>query len=108
LGVDLYEDYRILKIAGFREAKRRVLQALREGRFQHEVRGRIDEKNLLLTGMVTAEFVASVIVRCRGQDHSMSAHHADAAVTVHVLRRDGWYIKFYFVDPDTFFISVHK
>lgn len=25
-----------------------------------------------------------------------------------IIQRDGWYIKFYFVDPDTVFISVHQ
>jgi hypothetical protein len=27
---------------------------------------------------------------------------------VHVLKRDGWYVKFFFVDPQTIFISVHR
>jgi hypothetical protein len=27
---------------------------------------------------------------------------------VHVLKRDGWYIKFFFIEPDTWFISVHQ
>jgi len=26
----------------------------------------------------------------------------------HVLTPGGWYLKFYFVDPDTVFISVHR
>jgi hypothetical protein len=25
-----------------------------------------------------------------------------------VIKREGWYVKFYFIDPDTFFISVHQ
>jgi len=26
----------------------------------------------------------------------------------HVLRRHGWYIKFYFIEPETWFLSVHQ
>ena len=93
---------------GFREAKRRVLKALAEGTYQHEARSAIDVKNRLLTGAVTAAEVIAVIGRCNGTHHATSPHHADASVPVHVLRRDGWYIKFYFLDEDTVFISVHR
>ena len=92
----------------FREAKRRVLQALAEGTYLHEARNSIDVKNRFATGDVTAEFVAKVIGRCNGRDHSMSPHHRALHVTVHLIRREGWYIKFYFVAPDTWFISVHQ
>ena len=93
---------------GFREAKQRVLKALAAGTYQHEARNSIDVKNLLLTGAVTAAEVIAVIGRCNGTHHTASPHHADAAVRVHVLRRDGWYMKFYFLDEDTVFISVHR
>jgi hypothetical protein len=94
---------------GFKEAKRKVLDALAKGDFQHETtRSSIDTKNLLSTGDVTTEFVESLVKRCKGQDHDMSLHHSDKSVVVHVLRKDGWYIKFYFLDPDTYFISVHQ
>ncbi len=94
--------------AGFREAKRRVLKALTEGAYQHEVRNAIDIKNELSTGVVTAAGLIAVIGKCNGTHHAASPHHADASVQVHVLRRAGWYIKFYFLDEDTFFISVHR
>lgn len=93
---------------GFREAKRRVLKALVEGTFQHEARSAIDVKNGLLTGAVTAAEVIAVIGRCNGTHHTASPHHADPSVQVHVLRRERWYIKFYFLDEDTVFISVHR
>lgn len=32
----------------------------------------------------------------------------DIDVKNHVLKRDGWYIKFFFIEPDTWFISVHQ
>lgn len=94
--------------AGFREVKRRLLKALAEGTWLHEARNAIDVKNGLATGAVPATEVRAVVVRCNGTHHSASPHHADASTEVHVLRRDGWYIKFYFLDEDTVFISVHR
>jgi hypothetical protein len=92
---------------GFKEAKRRVLHALASGSYQHEARREIDVKNKLATGEVTPLEVAAVIRRSGGRDHSMSPHHRLRTVTVHVIAREGWYIKFYFLEPDTWFISVH-
>lgn len=94
--------------AGFGEAKRRLLKALAEGAWLHEARNAIDVKNELATGSVTAAEVRRVVGRCNGTHHSASPHHADPSVQVHVLRRDGWYIKFYFLDEDAVFISVHR
>ncbi len=93
---------------GFKQAKEKVLQALASGAYQHEVRRNISEKNKLQTGEVTASFVASLVQRCTGHDHSCKPHHQCAELEVHVLRKAGWYIKFYFVDPETVFISVHQ
>jgi len=98
----------MMRRAGFREAKRRVLKALAEGAYQHEARNAIDTRNELSTGAVTAAEVIAVIGRCNGTHHTASPHHADASVEVHVLKRERWYIKFYFLDEDTFFISVHR
>lgn len=97
---------------GFREARRRVLKALTEGAWQHEARNAIDVKNELATGAVSAAEVIAVISGCNGTHHAASPHHADASVEVHVLKRpigtSRWYIKFYFLDEDTVFISVHR
>jgi hypothetical protein len=93
---------------GFAGAKSRLIKALREGRFLHEARDQVETKNLLLMGQVTTDEVLAVVGRCFGQHHSSSPHHADPRIDVHILRRDGWYVKFYFIDPDTIFISVHK
>ena len=38
----------------------------------------------------------------------MGPHDMVKTVDVHILRKDGWYIKFYFLDPKTIFISVHR
>jgi hypothetical protein len=93
---------------GFTDAKRQVLTALKNGTWRVEARQRIDAKNKLATGEVPVDELAKVIARSRGQDHTMRAHDRDRSVTVHIIRKDGWYIKFYFVEPLTFFISVHE
>ncbi|MBK5915572.1 hypothetical protein [Rhodocyclus purpureus] len=92
---------------GFSDAKRRVLEALATGAYQHEARRDIDVKNRFQTGEITADQVAALIRKCNGNDHKMSPHHSLKSVAVHVLTKDGWYIKFYFLEPDTWFISVH-
>ena len=93
---------------GFREAKRKVLTALANGSFLHEARNEIDTKNKLATGEVSAATAAELIKGSTGNDHSRSGHHADPTITIHVISRKGWHIKFYFADPDTWFISVHQ
>lgn len=93
---------------GFKEAKKGLLEALTNGTYDHAARNNIDGKNKLLTGEISESEVAGIVGRCSGKNHSMSPHHADRTITVHVLQRDGWYIKFYFVDPKAWFMSVHK
>ena len=94
---------------GFKDTKQRVLKALRTGNFLHAARSSIDEKNLLMTGEATPEQIAKVIEKCSGHDHESRPHASiSVQVDVHILKKDGWYIKFYFIDPDTFFISAHK
>lgn len=95
--------------SGFTTVKQKVIAALLDGTYQHETgRSNIDTKNLLLMGQVTAGFVCDLMKRSRGQDHSSSPHHQVGSIEVHVIRREGWYVKFYFVDPITVFISVHQ
>ena len=93
---------------GCKEAKRRLIEALREGTFLHEARSQIETKNLLQMGQITPSDLVELIKRCSGQHHERSPHHSVTGVDVHILRRDGWYVKFYFVDPDTIFISVYQ
>jgi hypothetical protein len=85
-----------------------VLVALANGSFCMKARNEIDAKNKLATGEASAAVVAELIKGSTGNDHSRSRHHADRSITIHVISRKGWYIKFYFVDPDTWFISVHQ
>ncbi len=85
-----------------------MLKALADGTYQHAARDQIDVKNELLTGTVTAGEIARVIRKCNGTHYTASPHHSDRSTTVHVLKRDDWYIKFYFIKEDTWFISVHR
>ena len=93
---------------GFKRAKQQVLAALREGTYQHEARGDLNVKNALAIGEISPRELIAIIERCNGTHHHASPHHSYPLIEVHVLRRDGWYIKFYFLNPDTIFISVHR
>ena len=96
------------KKIGFKEAKRRAIEALRNKTYQVAQRQEIETKNLLYANAVSEEDIIAVISKCRGQDHEMRPHDMIKTIDVHILRKDGWYIKFYFLDPDTFFLSVHR
>lgn len=91
----------------FKGVRYRVIKALKEGTYQHAARGSIEDKNALMTGDISPERLITIIDRCNGTHHESSEHHEFKGIEVHILKRDGWYIKFYFVDPDTVFISVH-
>ena len=97
---------------GFREERERLITALDEGRFQNEIRGAVEEKNLLAIGEVSAQEVIGMLRRCRGDQHRSSPHNRDLNVTVHefmpVINRERWYIKAYFLEDEAWFISVHR
>lgn len=101
---------------GFRNARDRLVEALEEGRFEHEARKTKSEKNLLAVGDVSAERVKTLLHRCRGDQHEESPHYWDPETTVHefepVVDGESWYIKAYFQsDGNTVsatFISVHQ
>ena len=96
------------KRIGFKEAKRRAIEALRNKTYQIAERREIETKNLLYGNSISEEDVIEIISKCRGQDHEMRPHDMVKTVDIHILRKDGWYIKFYFLDPETFFLSVHR
>ena len=93
---------------GYKSARKEILHALRKGNYQHESRGDIDVKNLLAMGKISATEVAVLIASSDGSMHTESPHHVVKEITVHVIKVKSWYIKFYFLDPDAWFISVHK
>ncbi len=96
---------------GFKTAKIQVLTCLKEGAVSHQERADIDVKNLLATGQVSLDDVAAVIGRSRGNQYSSSPHHVVDEVEVHIIKTkhgdDSWYIKWYFIEPNSVFISVH-
>jgi len=96
---------------GFNNIKKRVIKCLDEGLVSHEMRNNIDVKNLLATGQVTLNEVATIIKRARSTDYMTSPHHFDASIEVHVLKVtyscQFWYIKWYFNEANSVFISIH-
>jgi hypothetical protein len=98
---------------GFRDAKAQVLACLDDENILHDLqRSEIDTKNLLVTGVVSAEEVAAAIGRSNGREYECSAHHFDATIDVHIIKTmclgRSWYIKWYYLEPDVVFISVHE
>lgn len=95
----------------FKDAKAQVLACLKKGAVSHQERADIDVKNLLATGRVSLNDVATVIGRSRGNQYSSSPHHVVDDVNVHIIKTkhgdEHWYIKWYFVEPNSVFISVH-
>jgi len=68
-------------------------------------------KNLYAEGFLSNEDVVAIINSCRGNDYEKRKHHISSLGDVHILKPkgkyDGYYIKFYFIEPDVWFISVH-
>lgn len=103
---------------GFRDARQQAIEALLAGTYQNEARNDIDETNLLAVGLVTPNEVAGLLNACRGTQYECQPHHEIAKdVEVHIFKpecslrpdepRRQWYVKLYFLAPDTWFISVH-
>ena len=69
-------------------------------------------KNLLLTGAVSIHYVSEIISQARGNEFQVRPHHMVAGVDVNIIRTifrgQSWYIKWYFMEPDCVFISVHN
>ena len=96
---------------GFKDVKNQVLACLAAGNIQHEQRRLIDVKNLLVTGQISEGEVSEVIARAKGNEYKLSKHHVIPTIDVHLLKThyqgQNWYIKWYFIEPDSVFISVH-
>lgn len=95
----------------FTEIKKQVIECLLKGYVLHEARDNIDIKNLLETGVVSTDYVAGILKRARGDELETSPHHIVNDIDVHIIKTnyagEDWYIKWYFVEPDCVFISVH-
>lgn len=96
------------KPSGFNEVKKAVIVALESGDFQHEPRHGIEVKNKLQTGEVVPSEAVRIIKRCNGANYSTSPHRLDRSIDVHIIKSSTWYVKFYFLDPMTVFISLHQ
>lgn len=96
---------------GFKDVKRQVLACLKSGNVLHVQRGDINIKNLLATGQISIGEVTNIISQARGNEYESSQHHVINELDVHVVKTSyqgkGWYIKWYFVEPNSIFISVH-
>ena len=100
---------------GFKAEKQRVLDCLKSGSYEHDMeRNNIDTKNLFQIGLITPEQVYTAISRAKGTNYQTAPHHLGIkGVNVHIIdyydkaNSCKWYIKWYYIDPNTFFISVH-
>jgi hypothetical protein len=78
----------------YKIANKKILQALKEGFYQHDVRRDIDIKNLLAIGQITAFEVSQLIALSDGTMHQETPLHTIKDLMVHVIRVKGWYIKY--------------
>lgn len=96
---------------GFKDVKRQVLDCLASGNILHEQRGAIDVKNLLVTGQVTEDEMSMLLARAKGNEYELSHHHSVSSIDVHIVKTlyegQEWYIKWYYIEPNSIFISVH-
>lgn len=97
---------------GFKDVKKEVINCLNNGLVLHEARNDIDIKNLLETGVVSNDEVAKILATSKGNEYSCSPHHFDRSIDVHIIKvliqGRNWYVKWYFSEPDSVFISVHN
>lgn len=96
---------------GLKDVRSKAIGCLKSGKIQHDTdrSGKIDEKNLLATGQVTVDEVIEQLNKTKGTEYESSPHHTVENIEVHIFKpKSGWYIKCYFIEPDIFFISVHK
>jgi hypothetical protein len=101
---------------GFRRAKASLLAALNaaisgKAIIRHEARAATKDKNLLASGQVSLAELVAIISKSRGSDYSESPHHQAPEIVVHIISRRhvglSWYIKWYILEPNLWFISVH-
>jgi hypothetical protein len=97
---------------GFKTVKKLIIQKIRSKQIQHEQRIDSYKKNLYAHGLVSDAEVIALISICRGNDYKVEPLHADRSIDVHFFRplKEGvkWYIKVYMLEPDAWFISVHR
>ena len=97
---------------GFNAVKQRIIKCIEQGTYDHEVRGNIDIKNLFQCGQLSDKYIIELLKTTKGNEYNVSPHHLAPSIDVHVFKprknSKTWYIKFYFIEPDAMFISVHE
>jgi hypothetical protein len=89
----------------FAEARRKIQEKLATGEIQ--------KKNKLSTGELTLEQVSRFLdFATPSTFQNTETHNDDSSIQLYIFKPlvDGtrWYIKAYYIDPDIWFISVHK
>lgn len=96
---------------GFSEIKKKVITCVEQGKAQSTPRSDKGEKNLFLTGEKSAADVVSMLNKTKGTQYSSAPHNTVNGIDIHIFKpligHEEWYIKFYFIDPECIFISVH-
>jgi hypothetical protein len=97
---------------GFKEIRAVLIYCLKNGLYDHEIRADMQTKNCLFNGTVSVDQAIDMALACTGVDHESSPLHGNSKEVVHILTPKGkylgWYIKFYYLDPNSIFISVHN
>ena len=97
---------------GFKDVINKLIKCLKEGAYDHEIRKDIDIKNIFIRGELSTDELIEIIKCTTGNNYEKSKHHLDNSIDIHILKpirnNKKWYIKFYFFDPRTVFISVHE
>lgn len=97
---------------GFKAIRYKAIDCLKAGRIQAEERSDISTKNLLKTGEMSADDVITLLKVTKGDQYRNEPHKDDKNTMVRFFEpyssESYWHIKLYFLDPDCWFISVHK
>ncbi len=97
---------------GLKDARTKAIECLKQGRVQAENRSDIAEKNLLKTGVIGVDLVIQLLGQTKGNQYRTEPHKDVPETLVHyfepTLKGEDWHIKLYFIEPDCWFISVHK
>lgn len=101
---------------GFKDEKAKVLECLEKGNYEHDLeRENINTQNLFAIGVMSKDEVHDIINHAKGVNYSTAPHHLKSlGINVHIIsyydirHKCNWYIKWYYIDPNTFFISVHS
>lgn len=95
---------------GLKSVRALAIDKLLRGRVLHDIErsGDIDDKNYILSGDLEIEEVIELINKTKGSEYNYFPHHYLEGVEVHIFKPFGWYIKFYFIEPDIIFISIHR